>query len=77
MDNPTARAMGALYIALTNAMPSAAAEMAHDSLRDLIDNPRTGGEERWLYEIIIGAVSDDEAKPRPRFAVIEGGNSAA
>jgi hypothetical protein len=69
--------MGALYIALTNAMPSAAAELAHDSVRDLIDHPRTGDTERRLYQNIIAAVTDDETESRPRFAVIEGGNSAA
>jgi hypothetical protein len=73
MDQPTARAMGALYIALTNAMPSVAAELAHDSVRDLIDNPRTSPEERRLYQNIIGAVTVDEAESRPRFAVIDGG----
>jgi 2-iminoacetate synthase ThiH len=73
MDHPTARAMGALYIALTNAMPSAAAELAHDTVRDLIDNPRSSSEERWLYQTIIGAVNSDEAEARPCLEVIEGG----
>jgi hypothetical protein len=70
--------MGALYIALTNAMPTAAAELAHDSVRDLIHNPRSSPEERWLYQIIINAIDGDEHQPTQRhFAVIEGGNSAA
>jgi len=73
MDQPTARAMGALYIALTNAMPTAAAELAHDSVRDLIDNPRSSPEERWLYRTIISAIDGDEHQPTQRFAVIEGG----
>jgi len=73
MDQPTARAMGALYIALTNAMPTAAAELAHDSVRDLIDNPRSNPEERWLYQNIISAVTADESESRSRFEVITGG----
>jgi hypothetical protein len=79
MDQPTARALGALYIALTNAMPTAAAELAHDSVRDLAENPRSSPEEQWLYKMIIAAVSNDERQPETqrRFAVIEGGNNAA
>jgi hypothetical protein len=67
--------MGALYIALTNAMPTAAAELAHDSVRDLIDNPRSSPEERWLYQIIINSIDGDEHQPPPqrRFEVITGG----
>lgn len=71
MDQPTARALGALYIALTNAMPSAAAELAHDTVRDLIDNPRTNPEERSVYRNIINAVTGQSE--RPRFDVIQGG----
>ena len=76
MDQPTARALGALYIALTNAMPSAAAELAHDSVRDLMDDPRTDPQERWLYQMIIGAVTDEETEARPRLTVIDGGSAA-
>jgi len=43
-------------------------------VRDLIDNPRSSPEERWLYQIIINAIDGDEHQPaQRRFEVITGG----
>jgi hypothetical protein len=79
MDKATARLMGAFFIAVTTAMPKQAAKLASDVLLDVADNPRTRDEDGEILRAIAQSVclDDDYVAERPRFEVIEGGNSAA
>ena len=86
MNDETARVMGGIYIALCTALSPEGVEIACDTLRGFADNPDTRPEDRIIYKTIADAATrpTDEPKaeieqfePQPRFAVIEGGNSAA
>jgi hypothetical protein len=74
--------MGAFFVALTTAMPRQAARLASDVLLDVADSPKTRDEDRDILRAIAGAAVCDmeepsSEQPQSRFAVIEGGNSAA
>jgi hypothetical protein len=84
MDYNTAlRLMGGIYLALAYAMPDRAHHLAHDILMGFADNPDLRPEDRRAYRLIAltggrqDLVEEDEQFEQPRFAVIEGGNSAA
>jgi len=78
--NTTVRLLGGIYIALAYAMPDENHRIAHDILMGFADNPDIRPEDRRAYRLIAltGGRQDlvEEQAPH-RFAVIEGGNSAA
>jgi hypothetical protein len=85
MNNETARVMGGIYIALCSALSPEGVEMANDVLFGFANNPNVRPEDRRIYEAIAHTASgnpeelaeENEQTERPRFSVINGGNSAA
>jgi hypothetical protein len=78
--NSVVRLLGGIYIALAYAMPDEAHHLAHDILIGFADNPDIRPEDRRAYRLIAltgGRQDLFQESEQPRFAVIEGGNSAA
>ena len=78
--NMVVRLLGGVYLALAFAMPDEAHHLAHDILMGFADNPDIRPEDRRAYRLIAltgGRQDIVQENEQPRFAVIEGGNSAA
>ena len=89
MDNATARVIGAIYLALTNAIDAGSSGAAHDTLIRLADSPDLPAEDRRIYGLIAHStmLSPEEAErerenaeldaaaSRPMLRVIQGGKS--
>lgn len=80
MDNETARIIGGMYIAITNALSEEGAQVAHDCLYGFADNPNLRPEDRRIYQLIADAASRDVETlraenawlDRPRLRVVGG-----
>ena len=87
MDNATARVIGAIYLALTNAIDAGSSGAAHDTLIRLADSPDLPAEDRRIYGLIAHStmLSPEEAERenaemdaaarRPMLRIIQGGKS--
>lgn len=85
MDNATARVIGAIYLALTNAIDAGSSGAAHDTLIRLADSPDLPAEDRRIYGLIAHStmLSPEEAERenaemdaaarRPMLRIIQGG----
>ena len=64
MDNATARVIGAIYLALTNAIDAGSSGAAHDTLIRLADSPDLPAEDRRIYGLIAHStmLSPEEAE---------------
>ena len=62
MDTRTAKNIGRLWIAITNAMPSQARDLARDVILDVIDDPDTTPEDREYWRIVLGLETVEERR---------------